>query len=295
MQRNKSPLTPFTQLPSVVTSHYFPTDISHDCPNHFRLPTTIGFTYQLHDDATVTQCLAHNLTDVFRIVSRLVVATVLGVIACATSVAQPVHADQVKVLILGDSVASVLRWSPPSMKALWKQPLAVTLEVWGCQKLVDPGCLEGNVPQPSALELLRKHRDEDFDIIVVATGYNDTGAAYLQKSIRRIHAEVKKHDAQLLWLTYRENGNVRVKSRAFNAVVKAQAKQLKFFVLDWEQIARKQKHWFTGDAVHMNARGGIRLGNHIRRALDAIVTGQPISTTTTTPPTTTTTTVAVSG
>lgn len=179
------------------------------------------------------------------------------------------------------------------MRALWKQPFAVTLEVWGCQKLVDPGCLEGNVPQPSALELLRKHRDGKFDIIVVATGYNDTGAAYLQNSIRRIHAEVKQQDAQLLWLTYRENGNVRVKSRTFNSVVKSQAKQLKFFVLDWEQIARRQKHWFTGDGVHMNAHGGIRLGNHIRRALDAIVMGKPISTTTTT--TTTTTTIAVSG
>jgi len=225
---------------------------------------------------------------VIRTLARFAGATILGVCACVVSVAQPVHADQVKVLILGDSVASVLRWSPPSMKALWKQPFAVTLEVWGCQKLVDPGCLEGDVKQPSALELIRKHRSEDFDIVVVATGYNDTGAAYLQKSIRRIHEEITRQGAQLLWLTYRENGNVRVKAKKFNAVVTSQAKQLKFFVLDWEQIARRQKHWFTGDGVHMNAHGGIRLGNHIRRALDAIVAGKPISTTTTT-------TVAASG
>jgi hypothetical protein len=168
------------------------------------------------------------------------------------------------------------------MKALWKQPYAVTLEVWGCQKLVDPGCIEGNVAQPSALDLLRTHRKEKFDIVVVATGYNDTGASYLQKSIHRIHDETSSQGAQLMWLTYRENGNVKIKARTFNKVVKAQAKKLKFHVLDWAAISLRQKHWFTGDAVHMNAHGGIRLGNHIRRALDAVVSGESLTTTTTT-------------
>lgn len=168
------------------------------------------------------------------------------------------------------------------MKELWKRPLSVTLEVWGCQKLVDAGCIEGVVDQPSTLELIRKHRGDDIDIVVVATGYNDTGAAYLQKSIQRIHSEVSHQGAELLWLTYRENGNVRIKARTFNKVVKALAKKLNFSVLDWELIARRQKHWFTGDAVHMNARGGARLGLHIRRALDAMIAGQPVTTTTTT-------------
>lgn len=219
---------------------------------------------------------------------RTLLAATLGVVSCVSIAATPVRAERINVLILGDSVASVLRWSPPSMKALWKQPYSVTLEVWGCQKLVDPGCLEGDVEQPSTLELIRKHRNDNIDIVVVAAGYNDTGATYLQKSIKRIHSEVSRQGAELLWLTYRENGNVRIKARTFNKVVKAQAKKLEFSVLDWELIARRQKHWFTGDGVHMNARGGIRLGLHIRRALDAMVAGKPVATTTTT-------TVAVSG
>lgn len=222
---------------------------------------------------------------------RLTIAVAVFLAASVSTVSGSVQAEQVRVLILGDSVASVLRWSPPSMKALWKQPLAVTLEVWGCQKLVDPGCIEGNVQQPSALQLLRKHRSSGIDIVVVVTGYNDTGATYLQKSIQRIHAESKQQGAQLLWLTYRENGNVRIKARTFNAVVKTQAKKLKFSVLDWEAISRKQKHWFTGDAVHMNAHGGVRLGNHIRRAIDALLAGQPTDTTSTTVTTTTSTIV----
>lgn len=204
-----------------------------------------------------------------------------------SGVPAPVHAETIKVLILGDSVASVLRWSPPTMKAFWKGPYQVTLEVWGCQKLVDPGCLEGTTAQPSTLQLIQKHRNEGFDIVVVAAGYNDSGAPYLQNSIRRIHSAVTAMGAHLMWLTYRQNGNVRVKARAFNQVVKAQAKKLKFSVMDWELIARKQKHWFNGDGVHMNAHGGIRLANHIRRALDAYTSGKPVSTTTIAPTTTT--------
>lgn len=198
------------------------------------------------------------------------------------------QAERIKVLVLGDSVASVLRWSPPTMKAFWKGPFDVTLEVWGCQKLVDPGCIEGNVAQPSALQLIRKHRGKGFDIVVVATGYNDTGAEYLRKSIRKVNTEVRRQNADLMWLTYRENGNVKIKARAFNKVVKAEAKRLKFAVMDWATISQKQKHWFTGDSVHMNAHGGIRLGNHLRRALDAHIASPSKSTTTTT----TTTTVA---
>lgn len=201
---------------------------------------------------------------------------VLGIVL-ASLVPSAVQAERVKVLILGDSVASVLRWSPTSMKSLWKGSYDVTLEVWGCQKLVDPGCIEGDAPQASALRLLQKHRDEEFDVVVVATGYNDTGATYLQQSIRRIYAEVSSQGGHLMWLTYRENGNVKIKARQFNKVVKSQSKKLGFSVLDWEAIARRQKHWFTGDGVHMNAHGGVRLGNHIRRALDEYLT--PVATT----------------
>lgn len=219
-----------------------------------------------------------------RFATKLMATLVASILLAAVSLTAPAHATSVKVLILGDSVASVLRWSPKSMKALWKQPLDVTLEVWGCQKLVDPGCIEGSIQQPSTLDLIRKHRGEDFDIVVVAAGYNDTGATYLQKSIRRIHAEVASQDAHLIWLTYRQNGNVRVKARSFNTVVKSLSKKLGYSVLDWELIARKQKHWFTGDGVHMNAHGGVRLGNHIRRAIDAYLSGAPAPDTTTTPP-----------
>lgn len=205
-----------------------------------------------------------------------VVAVVLATCIVAVSPASA-SGERIKVLVLGDSVASVLRWSPPTMRAFWKGPYDVTLEVWGCQKLVDPGCLEGGEPQPSALQLIDKHKDAGIDVVVVATGYNDTGADYLRRSIRRINTTVTEVGAKLMWLTYRENGNVRVKAREFNRVVKSESKRLGFGVLDWATVARRQKHWFTGDGVHMNAHGGVRLGNHVRRALDAFLAGQRVT------------------
>ena len=216
----------------------------------------------------------------------LAVATFCLVI---TSVAVPhAHARRVNVLIVGDSVASVLRWAPESMKPLWGGTYNVTLEVWGCQKLLDPGCIDS--ASKSALDQIVKHRDKDLDIVVIATGYNDTGAEYVRRAIRKINTEVKSQGASLMWLTYRENGNVKFKSRTFNKVLLEEAKRLRMTLLDWELIARKNKHWFSGDRVHMNKFGGLQLARHIKKALD-LKMGFTKATTTTTTTTLVTTTV----
>ena len=192
-----------------------------------------------------------------------IVAFCLGI----TSVAVPqANAQRINVLIVGDSVASVLRWAPESMKPLWGGTYNVTLEVWGCQKLLDPGCVDS--ARKSAYDQIVKHRAKDLDIVVIATGYNDTGAEYVRGAIRKIEAEVKSQGASLMWLTYRENGNVKVKNRTFNKVLLEEAKRLRITLLDWEFIARKNKHWFSGDRVHMNKFGGLQLARHIKKALD---------------------------
>ena len=189
------------------------------------------------------------------------------------------------ILIVGDSVASVLRWAPESMKPLWNSEYNVTLEVWGCQKLVDPGCI--GLAKLSALQQIQRHRKDKIDMVIVATGYNDTGAEYLRRSIRKISKEVASQGAELMWLTYRENGNVRIKNRAFNKVVREERTAQKMSLLDWEQIARKNKHWFSGDSVHMNRFGGLQLARQIKKGLD-IHYGRALP-----PPSTTTTTTTI--
>ncbi len=202
--------------------------------------------------------------------------------------ALPAQAERktTNVLIVGDSVASVLRWAPESMKPLWHSEYNVTLETWGCQKLVDPGCI--GLAKLSALQQIQRHRNDNFDMVIVATGYNDTGAEYLRRSIRKISKEVSSQGADLMWLTYRENGNVRIKNRTFNNVVREEQIEQKMTVLDWELIARKNKHWFSGDAVHMNRFGGLQLARQIKKGLD-IHYGRALPAPSTSVPATTTT------
>ena len=194
------------------------------------------------------------------------------------------------VVIVGDSVANVLRWAPESMKPLWNSQYNAILETWGCQQLIDKGCSQSS--DLSSLQRIISHRRDNIAVYVVATGYNDTGPAYLAKAIAEINKEVKKQGASLIWLTYQENGNVKIKNRSFNAVLRAKQSKTNMEILDWNKISRKNKHWFSGDSVHMNRFGGLQLARHIKKALDAHYgrgASSTTSTTSTTDPTTTTT------
>jgi hypothetical protein len=68
-------------------------------------------------------------------------------------------------------------------------------------------------------------------------------------------------------------------------------------ILDWADISRKNKHWFSGYSVHMNEFGGLQLARHIKKALDAHYGYGASSTTSTTTSSTTdpTTTTTVTG
>lgn len=92
-------------------------------------------------------------------------------------------------MIVGDSVANVLRWAPESMRPLWSSQYNALLETWGCQQLVDKGCSQSS--DLSSLQRIINHRRDNIDVYIVATGYNDTGPAYLAKAIDAINKEVK--------------------------------------------------------------------------------------------------------
>ena len=201
--------------------------------------------------------------------ARLRIGAVLVSLAAVLCVPASAHATRKtsNVVIVGDSVANVLRWAPESMKPLWSSQYNAILETWGCQQIIDKGCSASS--QLSALDRIVSHRRDNIDVYVVATGYNDTGNAYLSAAIRKVAREVKSQGATLIWLTYRENGNVKIKNRMFNDIVRKEQKKLKLELLDWNKISRKNKHWFSGDSVHMNRFGGLQLARHIKKALDA--------------------------
>jgi hypothetical protein len=205
----------------------------------------------------------------------------LAVTSCVLPFAPVAHAAEKKnVLIVGDSVSTVLRWSPESMRPLWGKAYNSTLEVWGCQKLLTEGCNPSK--NPSALASVLKHKNDNIDIVVVMTGYNDTGDEYLRQAIRKINKAVKEMGAELMWLTYRQNGKV----------VRQEAKRLNMSIFDWDAKSRTKSAWFNGASTHMNSLGGVALGRGIRAALDlhyaSVATTTTIATTTTVLDTTTT-------
>lgn len=224
--------------------------------------------------------------------ARLRIGAVLISLGAVLYVPTTAHATRKtsNVVIVGDSVANVLRWAPESMKPLWSSQYNATLETWGCQQLVDKGCSQSS--DLSSLQRIVSHRRDNIDVYVVATGYNDTGPAYLARAIDAINKEVKKQGASLIWLTYQENANVKLKSRSFNAVLRTKQNKNDMEILDWNKISRNNKHWFSGDSVHMNRFGGLQLARHIKKALDAHY-GYGASTTTSTTTTTTTTVVSL--
>jgi hypothetical protein len=238
----------------------------------------------------------HRVTDMPTF-ARLRIGVVFLSLVAVLCVPATAHATRKtsNVVIVGDSVANVLRWAPESMKPLWSSQYNAILETWGCQQIIDKGCSPSS--QLSALDRIVSHRRDKIDVYVVATGYNDTGNAYLSAAIRKVAREVKSQGATLIWLTYREGGNVEIKNRMFNDVVRKEQKKLQMELLDWNKISRRNKHWFSGDSVHMNRFGGLQLARHIKKALDAhygygssSTTSTTTTTTTTTMPTPTTTT-----
>jgi hypothetical protein len=267
------------QLLFALSCRQFHNAISFDFQNSFRTSIVIG------------QLSRHRVT-AMPIIVRLRIGVILGAIVAALCVSTAAHATRKtsNVVIVGDSVANVLRWAPESMKPLWTSQYNAVLETWGCQQLVDKGCSQSS--DLSSLQRIINHRSDNIDVYVVATGYNDTGPAYLARAIDAINKEVKKQGASLIWLTYQENANVKIKSRSFNVVLRKKQSKNNMEILDWDKISRKNKNWFSGDSVHMNRFGGLQLARHIKKALDAHYgrgASSTTSTTTTTYPTTTTT------
>ena len=141
------------------------------------------------------------------------------------------------------------------------------------------------------MDRIKLHRKDKIDVYVVATGYNDSGPVYLAKAVAQISAEVKSQGASLIWLTYQENANVRIKSRSFNTVIRAKQAKNHMQILDWNRISRNKKKWFSGTSVHMTETGGLQFAHSIKMALD--IHFAPEATTTSTSSTSSTTTIPI--
>ncbi len=211
----------------------------------------------------------------------------IGVSALSVSAGNSVakKGTRPEALIVGDSVMAVLGVFDAALKVLDKKhPVIYAAEP--CQLLTRSGCIPET--KESALERFKNARGKFSDAIVVATGYNEFSDQVFFDATKKFREEAKKQKVSIIWLTYRENGNVTEKAKRFNAILRRIAKaDPKFFLYDWNEFSRGKLSWFSGDRIHMTRGGGTNLARYLSKAIGEVIDIRRDKGTTTTSTTTT--------
>ena len=195
----------------------------------------------------------------------LVAATVAGAIGVSPSPTVAKQTRKPRVLVLGDSVFSMLLVADEALAEL-NDIIPVIYRGQPCQKLLTRGCIPG--VDLSALQQFRKARGEFTDAVVVATGYNENRPTALQDSLREFRREAKLQKVKLIWATYRIAGNVQGKATQFNSELRrAKKRDIVFDLFDWDHISKKRPSWFSGDKIHLSRGGTTNLARQLGRFL----------------------------
>lgn len=182
---------------------------------------------------------------------------------------EPTDPGLKQVLLLGDSVMAGIGRSDQGMKYL-ETNFRVIFKAIGCQRLEAIGCTKSSVQ--SAFEILKSNAGLFTKAVVVSTGYNefDNSKAF-RKTVLDFCGEASRQGVQIVWLTYREAGNVKKKAEGFNKILNAQVdtcKNLK--ILDWNALSKGKKGWFAGDEVHLQGVGPLKMAQFIADFVDSI-------------------------
>jgi hypothetical protein len=171
-----------------------------------------------------------------------------------------------EALLVGDSVMAVLANNNPGLKLLGRQhPFILTATA--CQKLIYVGCT--TTAKKSSLALLKANRGKFSKVVVVATGYNDLDNNSFARAIAAISSESSRQGVLVLWLTYREEGNVKQKAISYNAQLRKFSRTVpNLRLLDWNKISKGRDSWFTRDKIHMSGTGAFELAKAISTAID---------------------------
>ena len=224
-----------------------------------------------------------------RLAGFIAIAVLAGALATSATpgLAQNISKKQRKpeALILGDSVMSILGVGDEALAALNKKH-PVIFGARPCQLLLKPGCIPET--KESALEVFRKSKGKFSDVVIVSTGYNEYSDEFLAQALVEFKKEAKRQKVSLVWLTYRENGNVKDKSKRFNSILrKAAKKDQTLFLYDWNEHSLGKNGWYSGDKIHMSRRGGMYMALYLSRTIREVIA---IRDALKVPPTTTTTT-----
>ena len=187
----------------------------------------------------------------------------------ATAIVSAGNQEPARVLVLGDSVFNAFMHVESAVEILEKrQPVIIATQ--GCQRLIDVGCMD--FARLSALQQLRRRAGEFTDVVVIGTGYNDRLGPDFKEAVIAITDEARVQGIDVLWVTYREAGNVRGKSRVMNEQLRRFDNKIdNIHLADWNEHSKGTEGWFREDNVHLVTRGAIGLANLLNKELAPIL------------------------
>ncbi|NQV97586.1 MAG: hypothetical protein HQ486_07290 [Acidimicrobiaceae bacterium] len=207
--------------------------------------------------------------------SSIFLRTLIAVCLAMSYVPSPASAQEPPppLLIVGDSVFNAFDYVP-SAKQLLNRHQRTIFAVQGCQKLLEDGCM--SFAKLSALEQLRKHAGRFTDVVVIGTGYNDRLGIPFREAVFAITSEAATQGVDVVWVTYRERGNVRGKSKTMNIQLRKLAEKIpNLTIADWNSYSddsvNKNKSWFREDNVHLITLGALGLARLINQTVDQVI------------------------
>jgi hypothetical protein len=165
------------------------------------------------------------------------------------------------------------------------QGAAVMLDLASCRRRVTTSCTnyDGHVPITLLAEL--DWREDTYDTLIVATGYNDSDHDF-RSDLDTIMARAGELGyRRVVWLTLREDVSYMSPGDAgFAAVFRNNNRALReleaagtypqLVVADWAAYARAQDQWFANDGIHLRLEGPWAAADYISRTL-AFLDGRP--------------------
>ena len=170
------------------------------------------------------------------------------------------------IILLGDSVMAGMSRSDQG-KAYLSKRFRYIFGAVGCQRLLAEGCME--MSKESAYDYFLRSINRVNRAVVIATGYNDyNSSAMFRQAVTKFSTAARKRGIIVVWLTYMERGNVKLKARNFNAVLREQQQRLSnLHILDWNRLSAKEKDWYAADGVHLRGLGPLKMTQAIANFL----------------------------
>jgi hypothetical protein len=171
---------------------------------------------------------------------------------------------QPRIMIIGDSVATGMRWHPPAV-AVMTRGLDVDWEIAVCRTLIDPGCPYEGARPPSLLDVVQSLGAVP-PLVVVELGYNDELSTFDQALDESMTALLAAGAKQVLWLTLHD---VREPFPSLNQKLEhATARWPELELVDWNAAALGHAaDWFQNDFLHLNETGGIAMAHLVHGAV----------------------------